>query len=135
MLEHPAFTDAWPTFGLPVPPRDGGWLRCFCGGWVCYVEQARYGHAARKGTWLYAFGVPDLPRLRWGFSLTSSTAVVSWCRNHDKTTDDRRRIGKRKASATPIEFRDALLTMARGVDLAACARTSKRSPKAMPAWR
>src|SRR3990167_2297049 len=26
VLEHPAYRDAWDAFGLPVPPRHGGWV-------------------------------------------------------------------------------------------------------------
>lgn len=66
VLEHPAYSDAWRAYDLPRPPRHGGWVRgLFCGGWACHVEQGRYGHAAKKSTWLYAHGT-ELPTLRWG---------------------------------------------------------------------
>lgn len=65
VLEHPAYSDAFAAFGLPAP-LDGGWQRTICGGWVCYVEQGRYGHPAKKATWLYA--VTDKPPpLDWRF--------------------------------------------------------------------
>lgn len=54
VLEHPAASYAWAHFGLPRPPSSGGWIRTFCGGWTCHVEQWHYGHAARKETWLYS---------------------------------------------------------------------------------
>jgi hypothetical protein len=111
VLEHPAYSAAWPAFGLPVPPARGGWQRGFCGGWAAAVEQGRYGHPARKATWLYAYGVP-LPDLRWGPSARGK-ALVSWCRNHVHGDEQRRRVGKHIAAATPIEFRDALLAMVR----------------------
>ena len=38
VLEHPAYSDAWPAHGLPAPPTGGGWARDFSGGWSCYVE-------------------------------------------------------------------------------------------------
>lgn len=111
VLEHPAYTDAFRFYGLPSPPSQGGWQRTICGGAVAHVEQGRYGHAATKATWLYAHGV-TLPPLRWGSTPdTEPSATVSWCRNH--STDTRRRIGKREAASTPIEFRDLLLSMAR----------------------
>lgn len=47
VLEHPAFTYAWPAFGLPRPPRRG-WQRSIDGGWTCQVSQGAYGHRARK---------------------------------------------------------------------------------------
>jgi hypothetical protein len=115
VLEHPAYSDAWAAFNLLAPPSGGGWVNAdFVGGWTCYVEQGRYGHLARKATWLYAYGVA-LPSLRWGLiSVGQSQAQVSWCGNHTKAFDQRPRIIKSNASATPIAFRDALLGMARG---------------------
>ena len=85
------------------------------GGWTCYVEQSRYGHRAKKATWLYAHGV-ELPLLRWGHVPGQQvTALVSWCGNHTKAGDKRERMGKGAASRTPLPFRDALLSMARSV--------------------
>lgn len=112
VLEHPAYSDAWPAFGLPVPPRGGGWQRGTCGGWSAHVEQHRYGHVAKKATWLYAFGV-ELPPLRWGSSAHKAGALVSWCGNHVKSGEVRPRVGKREASRSPIEFRDVLISIAR----------------------
>lgn len=116
VLEHPAYSDAWSAFDLPRPSRHGGWQRGLCGGWACHVEQMRYGHPAKKATWLYAFGV-DLPTLRWGSTLDAeSTALVSWCGNHTSKFDKRKRVGKAAAAATPLEFRDVLIKMAMSVD-------------------
>lgn len=113
VLEHPAWSDAWAAFGLPVPDRRGGWTTNIGGGWSCYVEQGRYGHAAKKATWLYAFGV-ELPDLKWGHDPDQrSKALVSWCGNHVKSGESRPRVGKAAAARTPVEFRDVLLAMAR----------------------
>lgn len=113
VLEHPAYSDAWDAFNLPNPPRHGGWVRGLCGGWSAHVEQRRYGHAAKKATWLYAFGVTP-PSLRWGSDLdTESDALVSWCGNRVKLGEQRPRLGKKAASASPVEFRDLLLSIAR----------------------
>lgn len=113
VLEHPAYSDAWAAFGLPVPPRHGGWVRGICGGWACHVEQGRYGHAAKKATWLYACGA-ELPTMRWGSELdTASKALVSWCGNHTRADENRPRVGKRAASETPAEMREMLLATAR----------------------
>lgn len=112
VLEHPAYSDAWVAFGLPRPGRHGGWYGGICGGWSAHVEQSRYGHPAKKATWLYAFGV-DLPTLRWGSDLgQQSGALVSWCGNRTKAGDKRPRVGKAVAARTPIEFRDLLLSIA-----------------------
>lgn len=113
VLEHPAYSDAFGTFDLPRPPRHGGWVRGICGGWSCHVEQGRYGHAAKKATWLYAFGTPDLPDLRWGSDPDSqSKALVSWCGNHVASGEKRPRVGKNAAAATPPEFRAVLVGIA-----------------------
>ena len=114
VLEHPAYSDAWAAFDLPRPPSSGGWVRGFDGGWTCQVEQGRYGHAAKKSTWLYAHGVRDLPTLHWGSIPDRYPSLVSRCRNHSPE-DTRPRIGNREASATPPAFRDLLLDLARSV--------------------
>lgn len=114
VLEHPAWSDAWVAHGLLAPPRSGGWVNAdFAAGWTCHVEQGRYGHPAKKATWLYACGV-QLPSLRWGSVPDSkSKALVSWCGNHTSAGERRPRLAKKHASATPIEFRDVLISMAR----------------------
>lgn len=112
VLEHPAYSDAWAAFGLPVPSRSGGWTRGLCGGWSCHVEQGRYGHVAKKATWLYAHGV-ELPNMKWGHVADQKAmAPVSWCGNRTKSGDKRPRVGKQVASKTPTEFRDLLIDMA-----------------------
>lgn len=114
VLEHPAYSDAWAAHDLNAPPTGGGWIAAdLFGGFTCYVEQARYGHMAKKATWLYANGV-DLPSLRWGHVPDHEVkALVSWCGNHVKSGEKRPRVGKSAASRTPAEFRTVLLDMAR----------------------
>lgn len=118
ILEHPEASKAWPAFGIPAPPRNGGWIACLDGGWTCCVEQGHYGHRARKPTWLYAFGF-NPPQLIWGPSSAS-------CRIDDgfHTAEERRhavrtgivqRLSHRERAATPIPFRDLLLDMARSI--------------------
>lgn len=71
VLEHPKDSKAWAYFGLYEPPVGGGWVMADkLGGWTCCVEQGRYGHYARKPTWLLVYGVAreDLPELDWGVS-------------------------------------------------------------------
>lgn len=104
-----------PAFGLPEPSMDG-WQRDIFGGWVAHVEQGRYGHPAKKATWLYAFGVDAPPSLRWGrIPDSESRALVSWCGNHVKSSETRPRVGKAVASRTPLPFRDVLIGIARSV--------------------
>lgn len=115
VLEHPALTLAWKRYGLPRP-SPGGWTSSmFDPGYTTEVSQAAYGHRARKRTWLYYVG-PDPPALKWnepataakvsGFKHLSTGAYVA---------DESRRVRTKEASATPPEFRDVLLDMARSV--------------------
>ena len=112
VLEHPAYSKAWNVFDLPKPNRNGGWQKGFCGGYACHVEQGRYGHPAKKATWLYAFNT-DLPVLKWGFENDNkSEALVSWCGNKTKKNYTRKRLSSKQASATPLEFRNVLIEIA-----------------------
>lgn len=116
VLEHPAYSDAWAKFMLPKPPRSGGWVRGIEGGWSAHVEQGRYGHAAKKATWLYAYNVNELPSMKWGHVPGQEPkALVSWCGNRVSSGDSRPRVSKHAASKTPNEFRDILISMAKSV--------------------
>lgn len=114
VLEHPALSLAWAYHDLNPPTFGSGWIRADAVGWTCYVEQRRYGAASRKATWLYAV-VPDPPTLRWGRVPDGVKGEVGWRCNRHVRMDGRRRLGAREASATPPEFREALLAMARSV--------------------
>lgn len=117
VLEHPAYSAAWSAHGLSKPPSGGGWARDVTSGWSCYIEQGRYGHRAKKATWLYAVRTA-LPTLRWGQEPDQrSEALVSWCGNHLTPNEIRPRLSKMERSATPAEFRDLLIAMARSVDV------------------
>lgn len=108
VLEHPAGTKAWPAFGLPRP-LHGAWIRGFCGGWVTQVAQSSYGHRARKLTWLYYFGTAAPQPLDW--RIAAHSARVSYCQNHGRLRVEMMHAKER--AATPIPFRDLLLSLAR----------------------
>jgi hypothetical protein len=123
VLEHPAYSAAWDRFGLPEPLVVEGWTGGTCGGWSCYVEQGRYGLPVKKGTWLYAYGV-ELVDLRWGRvpdgDGDGAGGMDQWrdrwekplpVTNADSMVEKHRHNGLR--SATPPEFREVLLGMAR----------------------
>ena len=119
ILEHPWGSNAWPHFGLNVPPRSGGWISADdCGGWTCCVEQGRYGHYARKPTLLLAYGVA-LPELKWGVSEAHlDQQVVS--RMGIKRAKRLGEVGAKGGGTnsplrigTPIPFRDLLLSIAK----------------------
>jgi hypothetical protein len=121
VLEHPKDSHAWSRFGLSRPATDGGWTKADVhDGWTCCVEQGWYGHLSRKPTWLYARGV-ECPDLRWGRGAQRLHPVALARYGYVKA----RRIGmmamvggrnkKRIRDATPVEFRDILLSMARSI--------------------
>lgn len=113
------------------------------GGWTCCVEQGHYGHRARKATWLYTNGVelPRLTwgpsvsnarldegfhsaeerrRFREGLRQDTAGAVAPDERTRSRDLWERMtgrkhfaRLSKSEQSATPIPFRDLLLSIAR----------------------
>lgn len=119
VLEHPQDSNAWSHFGLNKPPRAGGWVRADdFGGWTCRVEQGMYGHFSNKATWLYACKT-ERPALRWGSGAQRLHPVALARYGYERA----RKIGmigmvggkNRTAirNATPPEFRDVLLQIAR----------------------
>lgn len=118
VLEHPADSHAWATFGLAAPDKKGGWTRADkLGGMTCHVEQGHYGHLARKPTWLYAVA-PWLPQLRWGrgeqrihptalakhgYAKARRVGMMAMVGGKDKT---------KIRNATPEDFRDVLVSIA-----------------------
>lgn len=114
VLEHPAFTYAWPAYGLSAPPKGRtGWFRMGCDEWVCEVWQSAYGHPARKRTWLFYCGRSLPPDLCWERPVGSHQIGF-----HDQRGKTRNKptISGKAASATPLAFRDALIKIARGSD-------------------
>jgi hypothetical protein len=116
VLEHPADSHAWRSFNLP-PPRRGRWTRlttvspAFDECWTTEVCQGAYGHRAIKRTWLYFVGPGRPPPLDW--STPVPTAKVSYCKNNGGS--DLPVLSPKNARATPLAFRDLLLSMARSV--------------------
>jgi hypothetical protein len=111
VLEHPAFSGAWRVHGLPRP-NTIGWLR-HRHEWVCEVWQSAYGHKARKRTWLFYCGDAAPPQLRW--DRPEGSHQIGFHDQRGKSANKPTISGK-AASATPIEFRDALICIARSVE-------------------
>lgn len=92
------------------------------GMWTCCVYQGHYGHIAGKPTWLLAKADrAALPELRWGkceqrlhpvalerhgYAKARRIGIIAMMGGKDKT---------RMRNATPAEFRNVLLGIARGV--------------------
>lgn len=122
VLEHPERSHAWEYFGLAKPPRKGGWIKADeRGGWTCCVEQGRYGHYARKPTWLYCVGT-ELPPLRWGISeprYDPEVVARMGLRRAKKLGEVSARGGGTDSSIrihTPLEFRDLLIALAKSAE-------------------
>lgn len=121
VLEHPEGSHAWRAHHLNLPQRCGGWITAdFLGGWTCCVEQGAYGHRARKATWLYAHSV-DLPSLKWGkaqgkFDLLDEGFHSKEERARKIKTGICQRLSKKQRMATPIDFRDLLINIARSAN-------------------
>jgi hypothetical protein len=127
VIEHPADSHAWAMYDIPRPPRLGGWINApgLVEWWTCCVYQGHYGHFAGKPTWLLVARVArkDLPDLRWGKTEQRIHPRALELHGYEKA----RRIGmmamiggrnKTKIrNATPPEFRDVLLSIARKVHL------------------
>lgn len=153
VLEHPADSAAWAHFRLSAPNKDGGWTRCDWldgfDGWTCHIEQGAYGHKARKATWLYASGV-SLPDLKWGraegdfdvfedgFHSAAERAAfkadpdnVPWAKARARAvkTGICQKLSAKQCAATPLPFRDLLLSIAATTsrDEPMTARVLKRS--------
>jgi hypothetical protein len=146
VIEHPADSHAWAAHDIPKPPRCGGWVdaqdisRTALSAWTCCVYQGHYGHFAGKPTWLYVAGHHRPPELRWGKTEQRIHPRALELHGYEKA----RRIGmmamvggkdKTKIrNATPPEFRDVLLGIARAQelnaeDLAEALRTNEPEKK------
>ncbi len=108
VLEHPAFSDAWQAYNLPRPV-PGCWTKHGYL-WVCEVWQSAYGHKARKRTWLLYVGDTDPAPMRW--DRPDGEYQIGWQDQRGKARN-KPTLSKKVAMATPVEFRDALLDLAR----------------------
>lgn len=108
VLEHPAKTRAWATYGLERPGADC-WSKS-SDGWVCEVWQSAYGHRANKATWLFYSGRVPPHSLRWNRPVGSHQIGF-----HDQRgkAANKPTLSKGEARATPLPFRDELIALAR----------------------
>lgn len=109
VLEHPADSYAWAAHSLPKP-LGIGWQTTKTGAHVCEVWQSAYGHKARKRTWLYYRGEVAPFELRWERPVGTHQCGFPDQRgpSHAKPT-----LRGKEASATPIEFARALISLSR----------------------
>lgn len=119
VLEHPAESIAFRAHGLFAPTPNGGWCLDMEGGFACEIDQVRYGHPARKRTWLYAHqgqcaGRWAPPSLRWGRFRGRAPKVVGFSTNRCSRPMGER-LGPKEASTTPRALAIALIDIARSI--------------------
>lgn len=107
VLEHPAESRAFKHHGIPEPTMTG-WQLTIDGDWVAEVNQAAYGHRARKKTWLLYHGAAPPPPLDWRDA--RGTHQIGYF------DPKRPALPHNETSATPDAFRDALLSIARAAN-------------------
>lgn len=103
VLEHPAESRAFKFHQIPEPVADY-WQRTIDGDWVTEIWQSSYGHRARKRTWLLCHGNVPPPPLVWRRRPGT----------HQIGLFDQKlpQLPKQERAATPIEFRDLLISIA-----------------------
>jgi len=116
ILEHPAYSRAWPYFGIDAPEKTG-WKKIGTNEWTCQVEQGNYGHRARKKTWLFFVGQKNPPELIW----TPCPQRLPEKRLAERGYESARRCGivanmsRKQRQQTPKLFRDLLIHIARNI--------------------
>ena len=110
VLEHPARSIAWATYGLQKP-KGVGWNRVNETEWVAEVWQSAYGHKATKRTWLYY--VSDRPPLEFNMDRPRGSHQIGGGIH----TGNRNlpRLASSETHLTPQSFADYLVALARNV--------------------
>jgi hypothetical protein len=109
VLEHPAQSRAFEFYSLPTP-CPGSWQKVLLFDsvgdlWVTEACQSAYGHRAKKKTWLAYSGFERPPSLDWRD--VPGTHQIGF---FDRV---KAVLPRAECAATPIPFRDLLLSIAR----------------------
>jgi hypothetical protein len=112
VLEHPAGSHLFKHLGLPRPgePSDA------FGGRTIEVEQVRWGHVARKRTWLYLVGdirVPEFPPPREPTHWCSGSRGESSSRRGHPVPPGMKVCSWIQRQRTPLAFAEFLVELAR----------------------
>lgn len=111
VIEHPAGSLAFEAFNLPRP-SGLGWKQCSSNEWVCEVWQSAYGHLAAKATWLFYVGGCQPMPMRW--ERRPGTHQIGFQDARGKSRN-KPTVSRKQACATPPEFSQALIALARNV--------------------
>lgn len=116
VLEHPAWSLAWPAFGLVDPPVRG-WARSTAGEWVCEVAQSAYEHEAQKLTWLLLVGAPPPSNTNWARP-RGKRKLTHFAQRHtgdfnDTSRGHESRMSAKETHLTPPAFAEFLVQLAR----------------------
>lgn len=117
VLEHPAWSLAWPRFDLPEPPARG-WGRTFTrpDEWVCELAQSAYGHDAKKPTWLVLVGTIPPSDTNWSKPRGKKTLARFAQRHpgdHNRARTNAERMRADETHLTPFAFAEMLVGLAR----------------------
>jgi hypothetical protein len=117
VLEHPAWSLAWPRFALPQPPARG-WARSFerLDEWVCEVAQGAYNHDAQKLTWLLLVGALPPTDTNWSKPRGKKTLTRFAQRHpgdHNNARTHAERVSGDATHITPLAFAEMLVGLAR----------------------
>jgi hypothetical protein len=117
VLEHPAWSLAWPRYALLQPPARG-WAREFArpDEWVCEVAQGAYGHPAKKETWLVLVGALPPRDTLWGKprgKLTLTRFAQRHPGDHNNARTHAERVSAAETHITPSAFAAMLVELAR----------------------
>ena len=113
VIEHPEGSHAYRYYGLNCPKQKEGWGKADnYGGLTCSVAQGNYGHRSRKMTWLYLNGFKPV-ELDW--SIPKGMMRMDEGRmkidRSDKKFTPIKRISQNELAATPVKFRNLLLSI------------------------
>jgi hypothetical protein len=120
VLEHPAHSQLWKVLRLPRP----GELPDEYGGVTIEVDQVRWGHVARKKTWLYLVGVRNVPTLppdreptHWcsGFRSSGASYPAHYKRQGCAVPEGIKVCSAQQRRRTPPAFAEWLVSLARSV--------------------
>ena len=118
VLEHPAYSKAWPAFGLMKPMANVWTVGDLepIDSWVAEVAQRHWGHRARKRTWLYAVRPGWLPSLPEGDGPPVTAAVGAgreWLQQQAEKGRHVEHMTRTERIRTPEPFAHMLIDIAR----------------------